>query len=256
MAHPRPCCKQGLPQPGICPAFVERARLLPEVGDIKPGFGVFSTDRAPTQSLGSIRQDGGTLVMSRSIAIIVWALVLSAILHGCAHGPPLDEKSMNAMNDGQGIVLIDATISANSLITGSRRECGSVGIELGSNVDGKVRTERFDVIGEGLITGKAFVSLRPIASGEYTVLAVECGRSRFNGPHAKFQIRAGEFVNVGGLKLENQAGDRLLSIKVRRSVVEVRPQILAYVRESAPQAMAKMVNRPMTIVGPPEIQMH
>src|SRR5262249_11342596 len=116
----------------------------------------------------------GALVMSRRISIIAWALGLSAIVHGCAHGTTeerwrsTDEKWLSAMNAGQGLVVIDATLSATSLISGSPRECGSVTIDLGTNVDGRVRTKRMIAETHNIIEQGAVLHLMaPMDSGEY-----------------------------------------------------------------------------------------
>jgi hypothetical protein len=98
-----------------------------------------------------------------------------------------------------------------------------------------------------------------LPAGEYVVGDVGCYRKSFRGPHAKFLVQAGEFVDVGVLTFETKQdlGDVLLMRgALRRAVGPADQKHVDKLKEEAPVLMTKLVRRPMVIPGPEEVRMN
>ena len=197
--------------------------------------------------------------MKRSTLIAAWTILLIAILHPSVQAQELaapmatvspDEKVFRALKERKGVVVVDAAFT--------RRHCDTLVITFGRKVDGQMRIARVQASSRSF--GKTtFSGITDVPEGEYLLLSLTCNqfrnRSNFNGPHAKFQVRAGEIVNVGALKLQHESEGFLTRTgKTHRSIENISQEAMASLRERYPQSVAKMVKRPMTLVGPPDIR--
>jgi hypothetical protein len=93
------------------------------------------------------------------------------------------------------------------------------------------------------------VSLKP---GEYYFWHAYCMPGpKFVGPHAKFQVRAGELANLGTIKLTIKT-EGILSVSgtLQKSIGPLRPETAAYLKSRIPKSFPRAVSRPMTVVGP------
>jgi hypothetical protein len=158
-----------------------------------------------------------------------------------------EERAKGA--SGKGLLMIDAAM---------RGSCGTIDIVIAYRVDGKLEPVHVN----GSITkrdGKtAFLGLRTVPAGDYVIAAVTCQvlRDKFTqtGPHAKFQVRAGEFVDVGTLHVAHKMDPGFLSStgKLQRSVSPTSPEKLAHYKSKYPRLMSKRIARQMALAGPAE----
>jgi hypothetical protein len=100
-----------------------------------------------------------------------------------------------------------------------------------------------------------------LSPGDHVVTGISCGAGRkttFNGPHAKLQIRAGEVINGGAIKLvvRGHEGDFIVSAVtlVHRSIERLTPEAVAYFKKEYPRTFARAVSRPMSLVGSADVQ--
>jgi hypothetical protein len=98
--------------------------------------------------------------------------------------------------------------------------------------------------------------------GNYLVSSVFCksgnSRSTLNGPYAAFQVRPGEVVNLGVLRLETVVDNpsNIFTRQVtglKKSVKGMPPEVRTKMKEEFPQAFPLAVERRMTLVGPAEV---
>jgi hypothetical protein len=105
------------------------------------------------------------------------------------------------------------------------------------------------------------LTITTLPPGTYEVLGVVCtdGRNRqiMNGPFAKFQVKLGEVVNIGALKLDYKSNDILFgtSATVKKSIESLTPEALADLAQKYPSTFAKAVERRMEMMGPAEVTM-
>ena len=101
-----------------------------------------------------------------------------------------------------------------------------------------------------------------ITPGDYVVSSIFCKsgnhRNTLNGPYAAFQVRPGEVVNLGVLRLEVVVDDpsNIFFRKVtglKKSVKGMTPEVRTKMKEEFPLAFPLAVERRMTLVGPPEV---
>jgi len=156
----------------------------------------------------------------------------------------LDEKLLNTLKR-KAVVVIDAAVAG--------RRCDGLVMNVGQIVNGKSQVRRLRASSK--LFGKTrFGGITVAPEGEYVLESLTCDpygqtRTNFNGPHAKFHVRAGEFVNLGTLKIQYES-DGFRTGKTHRSIENLGPDAMAYVKEQFPQTIAKMIKRPMTLVGP------
>ena len=92
-------------------------------------------------------------------------------------------------------------------------------------------------------------------AGNYVIGWAKCEASNvrltLNGPHAQFQVRPGEVVDVGLLVFDTK-GVNLITKKgtVERSIKKTQEDRLKIMREKLPRTMQRLVERPMTLNGP------
>jgi hypothetical protein len=101
-----------------------------------------------------------------------------------------------------------------------------------------------------------------LAPGEHLITSVLCGppntiRGNYRGPFAKFNIRAGELVNVGKLRLDfkmNAKGGIFNPIfDVHKSVVPFDAADRDYYKKELPRSLSRMTTRHMTLVGATDV---
>jgi hypothetical protein len=192
-----------------------------------------------------------TILRAAAMALFVAALCSPAQAEIDASGvSSADEKIINALKQERergaknGIVIIDAAVYVG------KSYCGQPQVTFGRMVDGKLRAATTHM--PGFFT-RPIVGMKAAAAGEYHVLRVTCTSGyrqhmNFNGPHAKFQVRAGEVVNVGTLRLDYES-DGLFKTTgtLHRSVTPLSPKIASLLKERLPQTTSRMANRPMTV---------
>jgi hypothetical protein len=175
-------------------------------------------------------------------------------------GLPLDDQLLGFLDqerakpDGHSLLLFGVSERANS--------CDRPEAEFGQIIDGHYRSKA--VTSAPTINRFAETSIVPrkLPAGEYVIKAVRCisidGRNSrtFNGPHAKFQIKAGEFVDIGVLHIDHRLDNFFIQVDgtMNRSVQPLHPTLETELTRKLPKLMAKLVRRPMTLVGPAEIR--
>jgi hypothetical protein len=102
------------------------------------------------------------------------------------------------------------------------------------------------LLGKGALHG-SFVRLPP---KRYEIAEVQCGGwgsagEAFSGPFARFEVRAGEFVDLGVLRID-MTGRRI----DRVSVTAMSPQARAQLKERMPKNFGFMQMRHMTAIAP------
>jgi hypothetical protein len=164
---------------------------------------------------------------------------------------PVDEHIARELQDHQGVVIVDAILRRPNIVGGLTR-CGFPEVTLGQNLDKDAprKTINASSIGGGKLT--TFGGITSLPPGEYLLLSIGCGEARatYGGPHAKFQVRAGEIVDIGALRLDDEGGGLFSYVgKMHRSVEDISPEVVAFLKARAPRAMTHVVRRPMTMLG-------
>jgi hypothetical protein len=152
---------------------------------------------------------------------------------------------------GQGMVLFGADVNVSCLFPS---------VTVGRIVGGQFKfTSVLRPPLRGLLSSSERLP-RPLAAGEYAIGSVFCSGLNqesydFDGPHAKFQVRPGEVVEIGTLSLVFKR-DFIFSPNgnLTRTVKPYYPALEAELRAMAPALMAKMVRRRMVLIGPPDIR--
>jgi hypothetical protein len=155
------------------------------------------------------------------------------------------ERALGAA--GKGWVIVDAMIS---------NACSPLQIDVGRMIDGKFRGKGLRGTTKGLF-GLSYDTFEALPAGEYVISALRCRitntTNRYNGPHARFQVRPGEVLDVGTLHFQNKMDGIFASTGVStRSIAPANADRVAKLKERFPRTMAKVVSRPMTLIGPAE----
>jgi hypothetical protein len=158
-----------------------------------------------------------------------------------------------AMKTGsQGVVVVDVRIP--------KAQLSSMHINVGRLVDGKL--QRRSSVGSDWFFGKQtkWGAIIPLPAGDYMLLgalgSVGNHRMAFNGPYAKFTVRAGEVVDIGVLQLDHTSKMDEGWFKttgtgtLHKSVQRMSPEARNYLKEHIPSYLPRMVSRPMTLLGP------
>ena len=157
-----------------------------------------------------------------------------------------DERA--GRGSGLGMVLVDAMIEG--LI------CRKVDIVIAGTVDGQTRTTT--LLGSTRVFGTlAYAGPKTLPIGKFVIASLVChhggGRRNFVGPHAKFQVRRGEFADLGTLRLVYRSdGFFTTTGATHRSIEAMNQERIVKLTENAPKLMKKLVRRPMTLIGPAE----
>ncbi|WP_316214036.1 hypothetical protein [Bradyrhizobium sp. SZCCHNR2032] len=207
------------------------------------------------------------MAMKRTIFLAVWLAVVASMTVARAQrgdvlrpedGLSVDEHIARELQDHRGVVIVDAILSTPKIGGGVTR-CAFPVVTLGQTLDkdAPTKTIRASVIGGG---GKAaFGGITSLPPGEYLLLSIKCDNTNegYGGPHAKFQVRAGEIVDVGALRLDHEGGGLFSNAgKMHRSVEDIGPEVVAFLKARAPRAMTHVVRRRMTVLGPPDSVAH
>lgn len=197
-----------------------------------------------------------------SLASAALIVVGSAGLCARAEAQGATGTQPSAHSDGSGLVFVGAILLDGGNLVDSSRPCPGIEIGLGQVTNGKYLTLS---VQQGMY--KAWGVLKhyePIAlkTGQWYVGSVKCqrlvglsgsGGTTYRGPYAKFQVKAGEVVDVGTLKLQYSVENLpLRKGKIRTSMELTNQERLAETRKQTPALMSKLVTRPMILVGPPE----
>ncbi|MGY4155201.1 hypothetical protein ACVINW_001043 [Bradyrhizobium sp. USDA 4461] len=248
-----------------------RLRMQPEMARRSDACspGRFSASLSLTVVFGKLRLlglravAGGTMAMKRITLLAVWLAVVASVTAARAQsgdvlrpedGLPVDEHIARELQEHRGVVIVDAILMMSN-IGGGLTRCVFPVVTLGQTLDksAPTKTIRVSVIGGGKLT--AFGGITSLPPGEYLLLSIRCDNinAGYGGPHAKFQVRAGEIVDIGALRLDHEGGGLFSNAgKMHRSVGDISPEVVAFLKARAPRAMTHMVRRPMTMIGPPD----
>jgi hypothetical protein len=139
-----------------------------------------------------------------------------------------------------------------------RGSCGLIDITIAHPIEGKLEPIHVKGSIRKRDGSASFHGVRTVPAGDYVIASVMCQvlRDKFTqaGPHAKFQVRAGEFVDVGTLHVAHKMDPGFLSSTgtLQRSVSPTSPEKLAHYKSKYPRLMSKRVVRQMALAGPAE----
>jgi hypothetical protein len=184
-------------------------------------------------------------VLTIACAIVVWSTLVRAQeppTEWTGGGPPKqppDVVFMNLLTEHQrGLVVIGASLG-----------CDFGVINVGRAGDSKPRAIKFF----------AYSGIGDLEPGQYAVLSVRCSAGNrtttLDGPFATFSIGAGEIVNVGVLKLEYKLEYLGLGRNgtLHKSILSISPDTIARFKERIPRSFARMITRPMVMVGATDV---
>jgi hypothetical protein len=164
-----------------------------------------------------------------------------------------DDRIKKSLDEGQaGAVAIGVSMA--------RSGCSGIDLLIGQLVDGKVKAGKLPMPSKPFAKQTAFGGLKAVRPGEYVVAGVVCARGsnriRLNGPYAKFQVKAGEVVNVGLINIHYELEGVIFqtSGKLRKSVESMPADVRADLKERFPLVFPKAVERRMTLIGPAETE--
>jgi hypothetical protein len=172
-----------------------------------------------------------------------------------------DAEIGQAIQQGYGVVFMDSNI-----VWITHDECSHVNFAFTRPDDNtRLWVNIRNVSWLGAMIGQTWGGVRELPPGDYILDSIECGggnRFHLNGPHARFQVRAREVVNIGMLKIimsNEQANNFMGNLRAafnpsekqqtqaRRSVEPLSPRAVAYFKETAPNTFARATARPMTL---------
>jgi hypothetical protein len=101
----------------------------------------------------------------------------------------------------------------------------------------------------------SFDGLKNLPAGEYYVDHAECdlhGKHTFKGPLARFQVREGEAVNLGRLRMAFTFDNFWwqTSGKTQRTIEPLPPKTVEWLTKKVPRFYRTVVYRPMTFDAP------
>lgn len=162
-----------------------------------------------------------------------------------------DERVQKALAEKRGVILADARLGdrlcpTTEIYLRNESEAGSRPIVLsGSSWFFRAQT-RFGTI----------AMLKP---GSYTVTHITCrsgkDRNTVNGPHARFNVNAGEVVDLGVLKIDVQIKtDNIFTSagkgNMHRSIGPMPPETREDAAKKIPSSIRRMAVRHMALIGP------
>ena len=187
---------------------------------------------------------------------------LLLFLFGIAHAQDTSRQQttgdVNAQqdlkNNGVGVLFLETVFSERGM-----ESCPEMQVFLARLGDGKkaeARTRFNSPLAQ--LFGKSLGGVVALAPGDHVVTGIRCGKANINGPHARFQIRAGEIINAGAIKLvvRGYEGDFIITgvTLVHRSIERLSPETIAYFKKEYPQTFARAVSRPMSLVGSADVK--
>ncbi len=170
-----------------------------------------------------------------------------------------DDAMMRRLGEAKaGVVLMDVEY-LQGLIPA---KCDAIDVALGRVVSGAWRyTVATGPVPGGLLSKPRYMPALALDPGLYFVIGVVCknGRNRFEmeGPFAKFQVHAGEAVNLGLLKLHYQSKDILFGTKgsMKKTVEGMTPERKTELAKAYPNLFTKAVERRIEVIGDAEADM-
>ena len=172
----------------------------------------------------------------------------------------LDARIMEALGNGKfGAVVLDVETINN----GRLARCDEHEITVARQVNGRWQTSTIRGRTHIVLVGALQTSqggIGALAPGDYVVASTLCksgrNRSTMQGPYAAFQVKAGEVVNIGVLRLEFDDDILFGTIKgkLKKSISGMTPEARAKLKEEFPRTFPKAIERRMTMVGPPEVE--
>jgi hypothetical protein len=194
-------------------------------------------------------------------------LLLSPALARAQTGTLRDGELWRGVEQGNGVVFVESNI-----VQVTNTECPDVNLTLIRLDDKKqIYVKARSVSFLSPIFGQTLGGVREIPPGDYVLGSVECtvnkNHEHLLGPHARFQIRAREIVNIGMFKMmmrNEQAIDFMEALKAHVHAIEKQPtrthrsieplsaQAVAYFKETTPYTFARMTTRPMVLLGSPD----
>jgi len=166
-------------------------------------------------------------------------------------GSWMDNRMVKTFAEGKvGAIAMAAEV-------GPGRRCSGLEMNIGRVVDGKWRSTPIRAQAWVFET-MTYGGMTTIVPGEFTVMSVSCksgnNTTTLNGPYAKFQVRLGEVVNLGVLRLDYKTeGIFVVTGKLKKSISGMKPEMRAKMKEEFPGMFPKAVDRHMTMVGPAEV---
>ena len=163
----------------------------------------------------------------------------------------MDERMMKTFAEGKvGAVALDADVPGH--------KCNMIEIDVDRLVDGKWRITPVRGSYWTFGTRMAYGGMNTLPPGEFFVARVNCRfgnrTTRLNGPYAKFQVKVGEVVNLGVLRLDYKTeGVFVVTGTLKKSIAGMTPETRAKMKEQFPRMFPKAVDRHMTMVGPAEV---
>ena len=169
-----------------------------------------------------------------------------------------DDVMMRKLREGKaGVVLMDL-----EFVRGINAKCTAIDVAFGRVVSGAWRYSVVDGPTPGdLFTKSRLMNAASLDPGEYFLIGIVCrggnGRIELEGPFAKFQVKAGEAVNLGLLKLHYLSKDILFGTKgsMKKTVEGMSPERSAEFAKAYPNLFSKAVERRMEVLGGAEADM-
>jgi hypothetical protein len=169
-----------------------------------------------------------------------------------------DDVMMRKLREGKaGVVLMDV-----DYLQGLIGKCDAMDVALGRLVSG---AWRYSVLmgptPSGYLAQPRYMPAAALDPGEYFMIGMVCKngnrRTELEAPFAKFQVNAGEAVNLGLLKLHYLSKDILFGTKgsMKKTVEGMTPERKAELAKVYPNLFAKAVERRMVVIGSAEADM-
>ena len=198
----------------------------------------------------------------RRFGPLVAVLTLMNGLVGCVSSerrPQADENLVRLLaaeranpNAGRGLAFADVALGTEANV-GQFCERSFL---VATRIEGGQPRESVTIQGAHTILVAAVVPQpKALRAGTYHVTEIKCDRYKshttLHGDYATFEVRAGELVNLGQLRVQVQSPNLFTGANgtAVTSVGPIREELLAIMRSVAPETTAKMVDRPMRISG-------
>jgi hypothetical protein len=168
-----------------------------------------------------------------------------------------DENAQRAPKEGgRGVLFVETIISEK----GNDQFCSKMELFMARVSDGM--NARFPTRLAPVIPGfgKTLGGASGLLAGDYVVTGINCmpisQSTLYNGPHARLRIREGEVINAGAIRLDirGREGFSPQITFVHRSIEALTPDVIAYFKETYPKTFSRVTNRPMSLVGSPDVQ--
>lgn len=205
-----------------------------------------------------------------AVACLFAAAAINSAFAQSDNNAPRDPDRMQAVQESNNKSLEDYVVKYLNELRGGAvildmhfPSCSGPQVQVARETrDGKLA--RVDITTSHWFLGKQntpYIMITTLPPGNYEVLGAVCSDGRnhrvLNGPFAKFQVKLGEVVNVGALKLDYKSTDILFgsSGTLKKSIESLTPEALADLAKKYPTVSAKTVERRMEMIGAAEANM-